>query len=126
MYISSGPLLLKVSIIFICSLLLIMFATSAFASCKGCLCPGDPCSLCPLPAMQDNPTKSGEHDLCARIKEKVPPTSAQPGSNEYFPILDKVIMICVNEGGDVIRNKQRNAEFPSSFYCKPPSLIKKD
>jgi len=74
--------------------------------------------------MQDNPSKPDEHDLCARIREKVPSTSAQPGSNEYFPILDKAIMVCVSEGGDVIRNKQRNVEFPSSFYCKPPGLIK--
>jgi hypothetical protein len=126
MYRSPGVLFLKVCVICICGLSLAVFATSVIASCKGCLCPGDPCGLCPLPAMQDNPAKPGEHDLCARIKEKVPPTSAQPGSNEYFPILDKAIMICVNEGGDVIRNKQRNSEFPSSFYCKPPSLIKKN
>ena len=126
MYMSPVALLLKVSVIIICGLSLIMSATSALASCKGCLCPGDPCYLCPLPAMQDNISKPDEHNLCARLKERVPPTSAQPGSNEYFPILDKAIMICVNEGGDVIRNKQRSAEFPSSFYCKPPSIKKKD
>lgn len=119
-------LLLKVSVIFLCSLSLFVFKSPVFASCTGCLCPGDPCNLCPLPTMQDNPSKPDEHDLCARIKNKVPPTSAQPGSNEYFPILDKAIMVCVNEGGDVIRNKQRNVEFPSSYYCKPPGLIKKN
>ena len=126
MFMSLVALMRKVSVIFICSLSLVVFASSVHASCKGCLCSGDPCNLCPLPAMQDNPSKPDEHDLCARIKEKVPPTSAQPGSNEYFPILDKAIMVCVKEGGDVIRNKQRNAEFTSSFYCKPPALIKKN
>ena len=125
MYMSSVSLVQKVSVIFICSLSLVVFASSVFASCKGCLCSGDPCNLCPLPAMQDNPSKPDEHELCGRIRERVPSTSAQPGSNEYFPILDKAIMVCVSEGGDVIRNKQRNVEFPSSFYCKPPGLIKK-
>lgn len=119
-------LLLKVSIILFCGLSLVMLAKPGYAGCKGCLCPGDPCNLCPLPAMQDSISKPDKHNLCVRIREKVPPTSEQPGSNEYFPILDKAIMICVNEGGDVIRNKQRSAEFPSSFYCKPPSIIEKD
>jgi hypothetical protein len=120
-------LLIKISLFLFCSLGLglIVLALPAHASCKGCLCSGDPCNLCPLPAMQDAPPKSNEPELCARIRTKVPPTSAQPGSNEYFPSLDKAIMVCVNEGGDVIRNKQRNAEFPSRFYCKPPSIFKK-
>lgn len=125
MNMSPVSLMQKVSVIFICSLSLVVFASSVFASCNGCLCSGDPCNLCPLPTMQDNPSKPDEHELCARIRERVPSTSAQPGSNEYFPILDKAIMVCVSEGGDVIRNKQRNVEFPSSFYCKPPGLIKK-
>ena len=103
---------------------LIAYATPIVANCEGCLCPGDPCNLCPLPAMESDRPKPNEPALCARIREKVPPTSAQPGSNEYFPNLDKSIMVCVNEGGDVIRNKQRNPEYPSRFYCKPPRAIK--
>lgn len=116
---------IKVSLFLFYSLGLAVLSLSVHASCKGCLCPGDPCNLCPLPAMQDALSKLNEPELCVRIREKAPPTSAQPGSNEYFPSLDKSIMVCVNEGGDVIRNKQRNAEFPSRFYCKPPSIMKK-
>ena len=92
----------------------------AQASCQGCLCPGDPCGLCPLPPMEGAPIKPNESETCAKIRERVPPTSAQPGSNEYFPSLDSSTMACVKEGGDVIRNKQRSEEFPSRFYCKPP------
>jgi len=114
------------SVILFLSVGLIVFAAPVLASCEGCLCPGDPCNLCPLPAMENDPPKPNESDLCARIRVKVPPTSAQPGSNEYFPNLDKSIMVCVNEGGDVIRNKQRNPEYPARFYCKPPRVIKKD
>jgi hypothetical protein len=112
--------LVKVSVFLFCTLGYIGLALPADAECRGCLCSGDPCNLCPLPAMLDVPLKSNEAELCARIREKVPPTSALPGSNEYFPSLDKSIMVCVNEGGDIIRNKQRSAEFPSRFYCKPP------
>jgi len=112
---------LKIGVIFTCIFGLSFFSSITLASCTGCLCPGDPCNLCPLPAMQDDPPKLNEPELCGRIREKVPPTSAQPGSNEYFPNLDMSIMVCVNEGGDVIRNKQRNSEFPSRFYCKPPT-----
>ena len=118
--------LIKVSWLLFVSLGLgLMVVLPGHTSCKGCLCPGDPCNLCPLPAIQDALPKPNESELCVRIREKVPPTSAQPGSNEYFPSLDKSIMVCVNEGGDVIRNKQRNTEFPSRFYCKPPAIIKK-
>ena len=118
--------LLRMSVIFAFSLGLIAFALPVMAGCEGCLCPGDPCRLCPLPAMENDPPKPDEPDLCARIRQKVPPTSAQPGSNEYFPNLDKSVMVCVNEGGDVIRNKQRSAEYPARFYCKPPRSVKKD
>lgn len=118
--------LLRMSVIFAFSLGLIAFALPVMAGCEGCLCPGDPCRLCPLPAMENDPPKPDEPDLCARIRQKVPPTSAQPGSNEYFPNLDKSVMVCVNEGGDVIRNKQRSAEYPARFYCKPPRPVKKD
>ncbi|MCB1984574.1 MAG: hypothetical protein H6936_14410 [Burkholderiales bacterium] len=102
---------------------LFLFAAPALASCEGCLCPGDPCRLCPLPAMEDDPLKPDEHEICARIRERVPPTSAQPGANEYFPSLDRSIAACVSEGGDVIRNRRRNEEFPSRFYCKPPTPV---
>lgn len=114
----------KTSLIIACGLGLILSTSLAYAGCSGCLCPGDPCKLCPLPAMQDVPPKPNEHELCVRIRESVPPTLAQPGSNEYFPSLDKATMVCVREGGDVIRNKQRNVEFPSRVYCKPPKVIK--
>lgn len=115
----------KASLFLSYSLGLVVLSLPAYAGCQGCLCSGDPCNLCPLPAMQDVPSKPNEPELCVKIREKVPPTSAQPGSNEYFPSLDKSIMVCVNEGGDVIRNKQRNAEFSSRFYCKPPTVMKK-
>jgi hypothetical protein len=117
--------LLKIILVLISSLWLAMLAAPAQASCKGCLCPGDPCGLCPLPAMADAPQKPNESETCARIREKVPPTSAQPGSNEYFPNLDKSTMVCVSEGGDVIRNRGRSEEFPSRFYCKPPEASAK-
>ncbi len=118
--------LLRISVIFAFSVGLIAFALPVIAGCEGCLCPGDPCKLCPLPAMENDPPKQNELALCAKIREKVPPTSAQPGSNEYFPSLDKSVMVCVNEGGDVIRNKQRSVEYPARFYCKPPRSVKKD
>ena len=100
-----------------------LLAAPANANCEGCLCPGDPCRLCPLPAVEGAPIKPDEPEICARIREKVPPTSAQPGSNEYFPSLDRSIATCVAEGGDVIRNRRRNEEFPSRAYCKPPVQI---
>lgn len=90
------------------------------AACKGCLCPGDPCGLCPLPPMVDDPIKPDESDVCARIRESVPPISDLPGSNEYFASLDRATMVCIREGGDVIRNARRNEEFTARVYCKPP------
>ena len=102
---------------------LISFAAPALASCEGCLCPGDPCRLCPLPAVEGEPPKPDEPEICARIREKVPPTSAQPGANEYFPSLDRSVAVCVSEGGDVIRNRRRSEEFPSRVYCKPPTPV---
>ncbi|SER10088.1 hypothetical protein SAMN05421690_100871 [Nitrosomonas sp. Nm51] len=98
---------------------LTLMATPTQADCEGCLCPGDPCRLCPLPAVEGEPPKADEHAICTRIRARVPPTSAEPGSNEYFPSLDRSIAACVAEGGDVIRNRQRGKEFPSRFYCKP-------
>lgn len=113
--------LIKISLFIFFSLGLVLLALPVKAGCKGCLCPSNPCNLCPLPpAMQNNSLKLDESDLCAIIRKKVPPTSAEPGSNEYFPSLDSSIMACMKGGGDVVRNKDRNAEFPSRFYCKPP------
>ncbi len=109
------------SVILLSALGWLVMSTSVYANCNGCLCPGNPCKLCPLPAMENVPLKPDESELCSRIREKVPPTSALPGSNEYFPNLDKSIMACVNEGGDVIRNRQQNSEFSARFYCKPAS-----
>jgi hypothetical protein len=94
------------------------------AACKGCLCPGDPCGLCPLPPMTDDLVKSNESDVCTRIRESVPPISDLPGSNEYFASLDKATMVCIRQGGDVIRNSRRNEEFPARVYCKPPAGMK--
>ena len=103
---------------------LMAWSLPLLANCSGCLCPGDPCNLCPLPAMVNDSPKENEHALCAKIREKVPPTDALPGSNDYFPSLDKSVAVCVGEGGDIIRNRQKLAEYPSRFYCKPPGRSK--
>ncbi len=96
--------------------------SQAVAACTGCLCPGNPCQLCPLPAMVDDDPLSDQSGTCARIKATVPPISDLPGSNEYFYSLDNATLACVREGGDVIRNSRRNEEFTSRFYCKPPAV----
>lgn len=103
------------------SLLLKPVAVSAQTDCTGCLCAGNPCRLCPLPPVKNAPPVPDEPDTCVRIKENVSPTAALPGMNEYFPKLDKSIMECVRNGGDVIRNRnsRNNREFPFRFYCKP-------
>lgn len=113
-------------ILVLSSLGLMMLISPVHAECQGCLCPGDPCNLCPLPAMQDAPMKDNEPDLCKRIREQVSPTDAQPGSNEYFPSLDRSVAVCVKEGGDVVRNRKQTTEFSARFYCKPPTIIKKE
>lgn len=95
------------------------------AACSGCLCPGDPCGLCPLPPMEGDLIKPGESDVCARIREIVPPISDLPGSNEYFASLDRATIVCIREGGDVIRNTRRNEEFTARVYCKPPAAPSK-
>jgi len=94
------------------------------AACKGCLCPGDPCGLCPLPPMVGDHVKPNESDICARIRESVPSISDLPGTNEYFASLDKATMVCIRQGGDVIRNSRRNEEFTARVYCKPPAGVK--
>lgn len=122
-----NKMMIQKFILALSSLGLMMFVLPAYpAECQGCLCPGDPCNLCPLPAMKDAPIKDNEPDLCKRIRQQVPPTDAQPGSNEYFPSFDRSVAVCVREGGDVIRNRKQTAEFPARAYCKPPTILKKE
>ena len=95
-------------------------ATAAEAECSGCLCPGNPCRLCPLPPTSKNaPAVQDELDACRKIREKVPPVSANTDPDEHYASLDKSIMECVRNGGDVVMNSRRNKEFPSKHYCKP-------
>lgn len=89
------------------------------ASCSGCLCPGNPCRLCPLPAMTNDIIADDDPETCKKIQQEVPPIDSQPGSNEYFTNLDKSTMSCVKNGGDVIKNSRRSEIFPSRYYCKP-------
>lgn len=117
---------MNVVIQFIVGFVLMLGVGIVQAACEGCLCPGDPCKLCPLPAVKDVPIKADEAELCARIREKVPPTAAKPGQNEYFPSLDRSISVCVSEGGDLIKNRRRNEEYPSRFYCKPPAAPERE
>ena len=94
-------------------------ATVVKAECSGCLCPGNPCKLCPLPPTKDAPPVPGEPDTCLKIKEKVPPVSANTEPDAHYASLDKSIMECVRNGGDVVMNSRRNKEFPFKHYCKP-------
>ena len=96
------------------------------AECTGCLCPGDPCRLCPLPSMKNIPPAADEPDTCLKIRERVPPISANPGTNEHFASQDKATMECVRSGGDIIRNPRKSKEFPSKLYCKPYVVPAKD
>ncbi|SFU50372.1 hypothetical protein SAMN05216417_105150 [Nitrosospira multiformis] len=59
-----------------------------------------------------------ESDVCRKIREKVPPVSANTDPDEHYASLDKSIMECVRNGGDVVMNSRRNKEFPSKHYCK--------
>lgn len=93
--------------------------TAAVPQCKGCLCPGDPCRLCPLPLNTADPVPDDEPLTCQRIREIVPPISDLPGSNEYFASLDKATLACIRNGGDVLKNSSRSTLFPARFYCKP-------
>ncbi len=111
---------------FIVGYALMLSVGSAQAACEGCLCPGNPCRLCPLPAVKDAPIKDDDADLCTRIRDKVPPTAAKPGQNEYFPSLDRSISVCISEGGDLFKNRRRNDEYPSRFYCKPSKVFNKE
>ncbi len=94
-------------------------SASISANCKGCLCPGNPCRLCPLPPHTADPVAEDEPETCRIIREAVPPASFQPGENEYFTNLDKATMVCIRSGGDVIRNTRRAEGYPARVYCKP-------
>lgn len=107
----------------IISLILMLLSMSyipqAQASCNGCLCPGDPCRLCPLPAMISDIVADDDPETCKKIRQEVLPIDSQPGSNEYFASLDMATRSCVKNGGDVIKNSRRSDIFPSRYYCKP-------
>ena len=107
----------------IISLLLILLPISYFpqaqALCSGCLCLGNPCHLCSLPAMISDIVADNDPETCKKIRQEVPPIDSQPGSNEYFASLDQSTMSCVKNGGDVIKNTRRSEIFPSRYYCKP-------
>lgn len=68
--------------------------------------------------MQDEQDEQDESDVCRKIREKVPPVSANTDPDEHYASLDKSIMECVRNGGDVVMNSRRNKEFPSKHYCK--------
>lgn len=94
----------------------------ATAKCKGCFCPGNPCQLCRLPPHTDDPIPENEPETCRAVREAVPPTSFQPGENEYFTNLDKSTMLCIRSGGDVVPNTRRAPGYPGRVYCKPGLL----
>lgn len=94
-------------------------ASTAQAECSGCLCPGNPCNLCPLPPVKNNSPITGESDTCLKIQARVPPVSKNTEPNEHYASLHKSITECVRNGGDVLMNSRRSQEFPSKHYCKP-------
>ena len=110
---------LRVMVPLVITLTLGISATPAQADCSGCICLGDPCRLCALPPMKNIPLAADEPDTCRKIREKVPPISASPGSNEHFASQDKATMECIKSGGDIIKNHHRTKDFPSKLYCKP-------
>lgn len=111
--------ILKAVPAFILTIVLEVPALAAQAECEGCLCPGNPCKLCPLPPAKDIPPAKDELDICRKIRENVPPVSKNTDPNERYASLDRSIMECVRNGGDVVMNSRRNEEFPSKHYCKP-------
>ena len=110
---------LRVMVTLVITLALGISTTPAQADCSGCICPGDPCRLCALPQMKNILLAVDEPDTCRKIREKVPPISASPGSNEHFASQDKATMECIKSGGDIIKNHHRTKDFPSKLYCKP-------
>lgn len=111
--------LIRVFLLVLLTILLGTLATTTQASCNGCLCPGDPCRLCPLPPMTTDMIAADEPETCRLIREEVAPISSPPGTNEYFASLNKSTMACIKSGGDVIKNSRRSEGFPSRVYCKP-------
>lgn len=91
----------------------------AQAECSGCLCPGNPCKLCPLPPVKNPAAASQETPACRKIQENVAPVSKHTEPNEHYASLNKSIRECVRNGGDVLMNSRRSQEFPSKHYCKP-------
>ena len=108
---------LTASLVF--TILLGISAGGAQAECSGCLCPGNPCKLCPLPPVKNNSPVSDESDTCKKIQEKVAAGFKKHGADERYASLNKSIMECVRNGGDVLMNSRRSQEFPSKHYCKP-------
>lgn len=111
--------LIQLAALLILSSFLNPLTAYAQASCTGCLCPGDPCQLCPLPPSTDDKISENDPETCQRIRADVPPIADLPGSNEYFASLDKSTMACIKHGGDVIKNHRKSPEFPARVYCKP-------
>jgi hypothetical protein len=113
--------ILKVVPAFILVFLLEVPSGAAEAECAGCLCPGNPCKLCPLPPTKGSPLAldKDEPGTCRKIRENVPAVSKNTNPNEHYASLDKSIMECVRNGGDVVMNSRRNQEFPSKHYCRP-------
>ncbi|MBI0407891.1 MAG: hypothetical protein ITD42_03455 [Nitrosospira sp.] len=111
---------------YILILLLGLSATPIKAECVGCICPGNPCGLCALPPMKEETVSiTHESNTCSRVRSIVAPTLAIPGTNEHFASMDKSIIECVKNGGDIIKNSRRSREFPSKHYCKPSVILLK-
>jgi hypothetical protein len=111
--------ILSLAILFAPASFLVPPALAQAGVCSGCLCPGNPCGLCPLPPVKDAAPIAGESDTCRKIREIVAPVSKNTEPNEYYASKDKSIQECVRNGGDVIINSGRSKEFPSRHYCKP-------
>ncbi|WP_255369708.1 hypothetical protein [Nitrosovibrio sp. Nv17] len=94
-------------------------AAPAQAACSGCLCPGNPCKLCPLPPLKDSPDAAQEVGACVRIRESVTPVSKETEPDAHYASLNNAMRECVKNGGDVFMNSRRNPEFPYKHYCKP-------
>ena len=56
-----------VLIILISSISLSLLANTVQASCTGCLCPGDPCRLCPLPPMTTDKVTEDDPETCKSL-----------------------------------------------------------
>ena len=81
--------------------------------------PGKPLQAVSFAAQKNAPPVADEPDICLKIREKVTPISKNTEPNEHYESVNKSIMECVRNGGDVIMNSRRNKEFPSKHYCKP-------